>query len=334
MAKGITLQELDSTTLVNLVPHLGTTTNSGDAYSITTTSTVGVNQKFTLKFNAASTSAPTLKINNGTAYPIKKPNGNNGKVYASVYSLFWDGTNFILQGEGGGGNVQPNQVEAGFTFTNDNGEQTGTLSKQEFVNQLVAKGVSATMSDPFNTLAAKIGQISTGSRATVTIPASTSAIIASGSQTITQIPAGKIATFMPTQVKYDTSGPSPSYLLTRCYSGAGSGASASIYLGVRTANGSILRLTSLGVSAVAADGSTYSFPFMGFEVSNGSITPGSAQYRWVVNNTYYSWSAWFTAGAGIGANENLDLIVYWTINLGHIDYCNINYTLNGTLLTM
>ncbi|GAB6927038.1 hypothetical protein JCM10914A_10210 [Paenibacillus sp. JCM 10914] len=162
MAKGITLQELDASTIKSLVPHLGTTTNSGDNYSITTNASIGVNQKFTITFNAASATSPTLKINNGTATPIKKANGSNAKLYASVYTLFWDGSAFILLGEGGSGNVHPDQVEAGFTFTNDTGEFTGTLSKQPFVNAINSKGVTASMADPFNTLAAKIDQISTG----------------------------------------------------------------------------------------------------------------------------------------------------------------------------
>ncbi|BFH65052.1 glycine-rich domain-containing protein [Paenibacillus azoreducens] len=101
MAKGITLQELDSSAIVNLVPYLGTTSNNGDAFSITTNIPIDINQKFTIKFNAASSTAPTLKINDGTSHPIKKANGNNAKLYASVYTLFWDGSAFILQGEGG-----------------------------------------------------------------------------------------------------------------------------------------------------------------------------------------------------------------------------------------
>lgn len=83
------------------VPHLGTTTNTGDAYKITTSEIINNNQKFTIKFNAESTTAPTLSINNGTAIPIKKPSGNNAKLYASAYTLFKDGSTFILQGEGG-----------------------------------------------------------------------------------------------------------------------------------------------------------------------------------------------------------------------------------------
>ncbi|MBE9913367.1 hypothetical protein G8C92_04825 [Paenibacillus donghaensis] len=101
MTKGITLQELDSSAIVNLIPYLGTTSNNGDAYSITTSVPIDVNQKFTIKFNAVSSTAPTLKINEGTSRPIKKANGNNAKLYASVYTLFWDGSAFILQGEGG-----------------------------------------------------------------------------------------------------------------------------------------------------------------------------------------------------------------------------------------
>ncbi|AWP25906.1 Phage-related putative tail protein [Paenibacillus vortex V453] len=162
MAKGITAQEMDSVTASGLVPHLGTTTNSGNSYSVTSNTPISTNQKFTIKFNVASSTAPTLKINNDTALPIKKANGNNAKLYASVYTLFRDGSAFILQGEGGSGNVQPDQVEAGFTFTNDNGEFTGTLSKQAFVDAITSKGVTASMADPFNTLAAKIDQISTG----------------------------------------------------------------------------------------------------------------------------------------------------------------------------
>lgn len=162
MAKGITSQELDTSTIKSLVPHLGTTTNNGEVYNITTSETISVNQKFSIKFNVAIAQPPTLKINNGTAYSIKKVNGENAKLYDSVYTLFWDGTAFILQGEGGSGNVQPDQVEAGFTFTNDNGEFTGTLSKKAFVDAITSKGVTASMADPFNILAAKINQISTG----------------------------------------------------------------------------------------------------------------------------------------------------------------------------
>jgi hypothetical protein len=44
-----------------------------------------------------------------------------------VYALRYNGVNFILQGEGGGGTAQPSEVLTGKSFTNDSGDQTGTM---------------------------------------------------------------------------------------------------------------------------------------------------------------------------------------------------------------
>lgn len=109
------------------VPHLGTTTNSGDNYIIASTESLGTNQKFTIKFNTASSTAPTLNINSGGAKSIKRANGNNAKIYASVYTLFWDGANFILLGEGGGGTAVAGDIRSGKTAETDAGSVTGTL---------------------------------------------------------------------------------------------------------------------------------------------------------------------------------------------------------------
>lgn len=183
MAKGITLQELDASALVNLVPHLGTTSNSGDAFSITTSATIGVNQKFTIKFNAASSSAPTLKINNGTVYPIKKANGNNAKIYPSVYSLFWDGSNFTLLGEGGEyGTAGSGDVRSTKTIGAETGIVQGALQTRATGATTVIPGPTA------QTLAAGIydgdvtvsaitplfaaGSFSVPANSTVTIPKS------------------------------------------------------------------------------------------------------------------------------------------------------------------
>ncbi|MNO20861.1 Phage tail fiber repeat protein [compost metagenome] len=124
------------------VPHLGTTINSGDAYSISTTKTIGTNRKFTIKFNASSTSAPTLKINSDTAYPIKKANGNAAKIYASVYTLFWDGLAFILQGEGGEyGTATAADVRSTKTVGTEIGVQQGTLDLTNITPNNLRKGV-------------------------------------------------------------------------------------------------------------------------------------------------------------------------------------------------
>ncbi|MBU3145396.1 hypothetical protein [Clostridium sp. CF012] len=110
------------------VPHLGTTTNSGDIYSITTTQVINANQKFTIKFNANSITAPTLKINSGAVCAIKKANGNNAKLYASVYTLFWDGTSFTLLGEGGDyGTATKDKVLEGNTIGTETGIVAGTI---------------------------------------------------------------------------------------------------------------------------------------------------------------------------------------------------------------
>ncbi|MFD1179195.1 hypothetical protein ACFQ3W_23280 [Paenibacillus puldeungensis] len=124
------------------VPHLGTTSNVGDAYSITTTETINANQKFTIKFNSASTTSPTLKINAGVACSIKKANGNAAKLYASVYTLFWDGTNFILLGEGGEtGTATAGDVRAGKTIGGDT-LVTGTLPVQATTAQTITPGTT------------------------------------------------------------------------------------------------------------------------------------------------------------------------------------------------
>jgi len=84
-----------------------------------------------VKINVDNTGASTLNVNGLGAKPIKKPNGNDvsaGNLKAgSVYTLRYNGTNFILQGEGGSGNAQPSDVLSGKTFTNDFGEQVGTM---------------------------------------------------------------------------------------------------------------------------------------------------------------------------------------------------------------
>lgn len=110
-----------------------------------------------------NTGAVTINVNGLGPKSVLKSNGSaftSGNLKAnSIYTVRYNGTSFILQGEGGGGTAQSDQVESGYTFTNDNGEQTGTLSKQLFVDAIVSKGVSATISDAFNTLPDKIGQI-------------------------------------------------------------------------------------------------------------------------------------------------------------------------------
>lgn len=100
---------------------------------------------FSLRFKnkVANTDAVTLNINGIGAKPILKQNGNaavSGTLKAGlIYTVVYNGTSFILQGEGGSGNLQPNQALAGFTFTNDNGEQVG-LGDPNLVSENIISG--------------------------------------------------------------------------------------------------------------------------------------------------------------------------------------------------
>ncbi|MBZ9633201.1 hypothetical protein [Clostridium sp. FP1] len=130
------------------VPHLGTTTNVGDIYNINTTEIINANQKFTIKFNTSSISTPALKMNNtSTPLLIKKANGSNAKLYASVYTLFFDGSNFILLGEGGdelSGNFIASDVLSGKTGYSDNSlvKLTGTMPNLKNTTLKVGGGSS------------------------------------------------------------------------------------------------------------------------------------------------------------------------------------------------
>lgn len=97
------------------------------------------------KNTASNTGASTLNINGLGAKLILKSNGKEvsaGNLKAgSIYTLRYDGTSFILQGEGGSGNLQPSQALAGFTFSNDEGEQVG-IGDSNLVPGNIKNGIS------------------------------------------------------------------------------------------------------------------------------------------------------------------------------------------------
>lgn len=88
---------------------------------------------FTLRFKntTANTSAVTLNVNGLGAKSIVKSGGTalaSGNLKAGgVYTVCYDGTNFILQGEGGSGNATASDLLSGKTATVDAGEITGTI---------------------------------------------------------------------------------------------------------------------------------------------------------------------------------------------------------------
>ena len=86
---------------------------------------------FSFKNKTANTGAVTINVNGLGAKSILKPNGtalSSGNLTAdSVYTLRYNGANFILQGSAASGNAVPADVLTGKTFTNDIDEQTGTM---------------------------------------------------------------------------------------------------------------------------------------------------------------------------------------------------------------
>jgi hypothetical protein len=81
---------------------------------------------FAFKNSVENTGAVTINVNGMGAKSVKKPNGNDlvsGNLKAgSVYTVRYNGTNFILQGSDSTGNATPEHVLAGKTFSN--GEDT------------------------------------------------------------------------------------------------------------------------------------------------------------------------------------------------------------------
>lgn len=114
------------------VPYAGITTNSGNDYAISTPviTSLGTGMAVAVKINVDSTGATTLNWNGKGAKSIKKANGNSvsNLKAGGIYTLRYDGTNFILQGEGASGNATASDLLSGKTATVDAGEITGAMT--------------------------------------------------------------------------------------------------------------------------------------------------------------------------------------------------------------
>ena len=101
-----------------------------------------------VKININNTGASTININGLGAKSIKDPRGNNltaGKLIAgSIYTLRYNGTNFILQGEGATGNATASDLLSGKKATTDAGEITGTMPIRSGDNNNLANSVAGT----------------------------------------------------------------------------------------------------------------------------------------------------------------------------------------------
>lgn len=109
-----------------------------------------------------STGACTININGLGAKAILKANGNtvtNLKAN-SIYTMRYNGTNFILQGEGGSGNATAADILAGKTASTDAGDIVGTMPNRGSLDKVLS------LNETFNLLA---GYYS-GGRVTQNIP--------------------------------------------------------------------------------------------------------------------------------------------------------------------
>jgi hypothetical protein len=119
-------------TLLNNNTGFGTTAGTATAYTLTLSpapTALIAGLKFSFKTHIASGANPTLNPNALGAKAIKKPNGNAATLALNgVYTVVYDGTAFILQGEGGEyGNVSAQFVLVGYQFGTENGRANGTM---------------------------------------------------------------------------------------------------------------------------------------------------------------------------------------------------------------
>lgn len=100
-----------------------------------------------VKINIDSTGASTLNVNSLGTVNIKKPNGNaatNLKA-GSIYTLRFNGTNFILQGDGSSGDATASDLRSGKTASTDAGDITGNLPVRAGDNAALSSSVVDTM---------------------------------------------------------------------------------------------------------------------------------------------------------------------------------------------
>jgi len=131
------------------------TTNIGDAFSATLSpvpSAYTSGMRVIVKFNASPTGAATINFNGLGAKAIKLTDGTDASLEASVYTLVYDGTNFILQGSGevrrDGDNASLSSSVSGTTLKlvapkgiYDGIDDTVTITDADFVAGNIISGI-------------------------------------------------------------------------------------------------------------------------------------------------------------------------------------------------
>lgn len=118
------------------IPYVAAT-GVANTYAVTLTAPTGYTEGMAIavKINAENTGASTINVNGLGTKAIKKTNGNDvsaGNLKSnSVYTLRYNGVNFILQGEGGEyGTAQAPDVLEGKTIGTEGGLVVGTMPNQ------------------------------------------------------------------------------------------------------------------------------------------------------------------------------------------------------------
>lgn len=135
---------------------------------------------FALSFKniTQNTGAVTINVNGLGAKPVVKSNGNtlvSGNLKAgSIYTVRYDGSNFILQGEGGSGNAVASDLLSGKTATTDAGDIVGTMPNRGTFNLELGASVPAgyysggTVPNGRKVVSGEVNNVSYGDTRTVT----------------------------------------------------------------------------------------------------------------------------------------------------------------------
>jgi hypothetical protein len=142
--------ETQLTDLTKFVAY-GIATGSANVYAVTLSpvpSTYIDGLALSVKINVQNTGASTINVNGLGAKSILKANGNalsSGNLKAgSIYTLRYNGTSFILQGEGGEyGTAIASEVLSGKTIGTENGIISGTMIDRNAGGHVLALGSSA-----------------------------------------------------------------------------------------------------------------------------------------------------------------------------------------------
>ncbi|WP_160688302.1 phage tail protein [Clostridium sp. C2-6-12] len=136
-----------------------------------------------IKINITSTSASTINVNGLGAKEILDSLGNKikaGTLKKDIpYTMRYNGTNFIVQGKGGGGNALPSQLLKDATCTTDDGETIGTMPNNGFINKQL--GINETFDLPKGYIdGGKITQNISTKEGTIITPGTTDILIPAG----------------------------------------------------------------------------------------------------------------------------------------------------------